>query len=338
MQINANMHDDLSFEVLKQVEDEGVEPYAALSERYTKRMVDAGLQLQGFTVGGDAPRFCGGQDLNAGVIRRLDITQRAVDASDGEYVIVRSTGDLAALESGDRRGLLLTIEGSQPCGDDLSMLRTFFNLGLRSVCLVWFKANQVGDGVGEKRLAGLTNFGRQFVNEMNSLGMLIDVAQATEQTFWDVLETSTKPIVASHSNAAGKYAHVRNLTDAQLKALGQAGGLICMTTYPAHISAGIPSIDDYVDQLLYAIDFVGPEHVALGLNIIGGAPELEKKFFQKAKIEQTNLWLDGLEDVDKLPRLRARLQSRGVDPETMSLISGGNIVRVLQDVLPKNPS
>lgn len=333
MGIVANMHDDLSFEVLKKAEDEGILPHVALDNIYTQRMVDGGIQLQGFTVGGDVARFCGGIDLTAGVLRRLDITHRAVEQSSG-YRIIKKKGDIDDLVSGTDKGLLLTIEGAEPCGEDLGMLRTFFELGLRSVCLVWFKANQVGDGVGERRGGGLTNFGRLFVEEMNELGMLIDVAQTTEAAFWDTLEVSQQPIVASHSNASGKYEHVRNLTDRQLRALADAGGLICMTSYPAHLGPGNVGIDDYVDQLIYAADLVGPEHVAIGLNIIGGSPEVERKFFTKANIEQQDLWLDGLEDVSKLPRVIERLSERGVDEASSSKLLGENIARVLRQVLP----
>lgn len=329
----ANLHDDMSFEIAKTVEEEDLAPAEAMAARYTPRMDQGRVGLQFYTVGGDTPRFCGQPDLTRGVHRRLDIINQATESAPNDYLIVRTASDLTAVRGG-RRGLVLTLEGALPIGEDLGTLRNFHRLGMRSVCLVWFKANQVGDGVGEERAGGLTNFGRALVREMNRLGMLVDIAQATERTAWDVLETSTAPIVASHSNAAGCYSHARNLTDDQIRAIAQGGGLVGLTSYPAHVSGESPTVEAYIRHIDYVVDLVGPDHLCFGLNIIGGRAEMEAKFFQQANIEYRELWLEGLEDITRLPDVLALLDKRGYDAPTIDKIARGNLLRVLGQVLP----
>ncbi len=96
---------------------------------------------------------------------------------------------------------LLSIEGAEALEGDLAKLRTFYRLGVRAMGLTWNLANEVADGVMEKRGAGLTKFGQEVVKEMNQLGMMIDVSHIAEKGFWEVIELSKQPIFASHSNA-----------------------------------------------------------------------------------------------------------------------------------------
>jgi len=123
--------------------------------------------------------------------------------------------------------ILLTMEGGRPLEgkpnfEILVGLRTFYRQGLRVLQLVDNGRNQIADGKGEARTrGGLTNFGISVVEEMNHLGMLIDVAHLAEPGFWDVIETSKDPVIDSHSNAKPVYDHPRNLTDEQIKAIAK---------------------------------------------------------------------------------------------------------------------
>lgn len=329
----ANLHDDLGFEVARRVELGEPDAGAIFEEIYHPRMKQGGLNLQFYTVGGDAPRFCGSEDLLRGTLRRIELIRRIV-AERPEYRLVEEAADLAWTKEPGHVGLVLTIEGAAPIGLDLGVLHALARLGLRSVCLMWFRANQVGDGVGEARAAGLTTFGRELVRAMNRLGLLIDVAQAAPSTIDDVLAESNSPIVASHCNAQGLFPHVRNLSDDHIRAIAQGGGLIGLTSYPAHVGRGAVELEDFLRHVDYVSELVGPQHVSLGLNIIAGSFEEETRFFERSRIEYAELWLNGLQDVHALPTLEQALRARGYDERAIAGIMGENLRRLVAGMLP----
>ena len=302
---------------------------------YLKRMEEGGVGLQFYTVGGDFVMFSGEPDLRQGTYRRIDIVLEAVDGTN--VVIIRSPDDLEGVRAQRTRGLVLTIEGALPLGgEDFSTLRNLHRLGLRSICLHSYIANQVGDGVGEPRQGGLTSFGRRLVNEMNRLGMVIDITQSAPQVVSDVLEISDAPVVASHSNAAALYPHVRNLSDEHIRAIAQGGGLIGLTSYPGHIKDGPATLSDFLRHIDYVVNLVGPDHACFGLNIVPpGTQEEAAGYFTRNQFAFTNFWLEGLEDITRLPEVLDVLAKLGYDEETVAKIAGTNILRVLQDVLSR---
>jgi membrane dipeptidase len=333
MTLIANIHDDISFELAKAIEDRQGTATELFEKMYVPRMVQGNVQLQFYTIGGDAPRFCGDNDLTRGTYRRLDAMWEALAGRD-DFVVVQSGADLEPVKRGEKRGLVVTMEGALPVGDDgFFNLHNFYRIGMRSITLFWFKANQTGDGINEDRQCGLTNYGKQLVKEMNRLGMLIDVSQGTPQTFWDIIELSTAPVVASHSNASGYHQHKRNLTDDQVKAIAGGGGLVGVSTYTAHVGASNPTLDDLIRHIDYIVNLVGPDYVCFGLNILPGDLADNRQFFAGANIEFTSLYLPGLEDITKLPDAVERLEKLGYSKETVDKIAWGNVIRVLEQVL-----
>lgn len=328
VEYKANLHDDLGFEVARRAEL-GEDPGAVFGEVYDPRMRVGDVGLQFYTVGGDVPRFCGSEELLRGVLRRIDlITEITKKRSD--YQIIRAPADLDDARRRTIKALVLTLEGVLPVGYDLGVLRMLRALGLRSVCLMWFRANQVGDGVGEQRNGGLTSFGRELVMEANRLGLLVDLAQASAHTIDDVLAMTRAPVVASHCNAVSVYPHPRNLSDEHIQGIARTGGTVGVTSYPAHVGPGKPSFEDFLRHVLHIVDLVGPQHVSMGLNIIAGSFEEETRFFDRSGIDYANLWLEGLEDVTRLPSVRRSLLSQGLAPTDVDAVMGENIVRILK--------
>lgn len=330
----ANVHDDISFDMAALVESGEETPRSAFERIYKPRMEEGDVGLLFYTLGGDAPKFAGTYDLTQGTYRRLGIVADAIEGT--EYEIVRTKADLDGLPDASARKLVLTMEGALPIGqpaDAFITLHNFHRLGLRSICLFWFKANQVGDGINERRNGGLTGFGRDLIAEMNRLGMLIDVSQATRQSTADVIELSKAPIIASHSNAAGLYDHPRNMTDDEARGIAAGGGLIGISTYTAHISK-TPSVSGLLDHIDYLIDLIGADHVCFGLNILPGTDKDMSNFFKNADIEFSSMWLEGLEDITKIGTLVSGMRDRGHDDETVRKVAGENVVRVLREVLP----
>jgi membrane dipeptidase len=321
----CNLHDDWSLEV-----ERGVLAGQAgsLDRLYGPKVQQGGIDFSFYTVGGDDEMFTYDRDYVRGTLRAIDVARQEIAASQ-IFSLCTNAADIARAKSEGRVGLMLTIEGAAPLDGDLSILRNMYGLGLRSIIVTWFKANCAGDGVGERRDGGLTNFGREMVAEMGRLGMLIDISQSSPRTVDDVLESTKGPIVASHSNCGGLYQHVRNLTDDQLRGLAATGGVIGITSFPAHVGSE-PSFDHFLDHIEYAVALVGVEHVGLGLNVVVHGDEQARSFYRRSNIDFTNLSLMGIENLESFPNITQGLVMRGFAQQDIARIMGGNVIRVIE--------
>ncbi len=233
---------------------------------------------------------------------------------------VYTSRDLEALVQGERRaiGALLSLEGADALNGEISVLEALFQMGIRLVGLTWNGANSLADGVGELRGAGLTHFGRTVVTRMNELGMVVDVSHLAARGVSDVLEICTKPIIASHSNAAAVYAHRRNLTDEQIVAIARSGGVIGLTFVPSFVGdAASLTTDDLMRHLDHLLEVAGPQGVSLGSDFDG--------------IEQT---LQDLRCGQDYPTFLEKIERKyGLD--VLRKVAGENLIRVLKNVLPR---
>jgi len=161
-----------------------------------------------------------------------DLRQEIAESEDGIYP-ARAARDLEPDVRRGRLAALLSLEGAEPRGTDLGILRLMYDLGLRALGLTWFRRTMVADGTGEEEAGGgLTRFGRAVVRECNRLGILVDVSHLSERGFWDVMRVAEGPVIASHSNARALCDHPRNLRDEQLRALAATGGVVGLTPVP----------------------------------------------------------------------------------------------------------
>lgn len=229
-----------------------------------------------------------------------------------------STGDF-------REGEITAIvhmEGAEAIAEDLSNLQAWYDRGLRSIGVVWSRPNAFAEGVPFQFPAspdtgpGLTAAGHALVRACNELGILVDVSHLNERGFWDVAETSTRPIVATHSNAHALCASTRNLTDAQLDAIRDSAGVVGVNFAVTFLRedgmndlehTGLDEITRHVD---YLADRMGIDHVAFGSDFDGAAVP------------------DALGGVAGLPRLVDALRER-YDSDEVDRITHRNWLRVL---------
>ena len=179
--------------------------------------------------------------------------------------------DLDACVYEDKKGAILFVEGAYPLEGSLTNLRTLYRLGVRGMGLTWNFQNEVAAGCHEVNPGGLTLFGRKVVSEMNRLGMVVDVSHIAEPGFWDTLELSTAPIIASHANVKALYNHPRNLNDLQIKALIEKDGVMGLTLYPPfYTNENRPvTMDDLLRQLDHICSLGGVNHVGIGADFDG---------------------------------------------------------------------
>lgn len=212
---------------------------------------------------------------------------------------------------------VLGIEGGEAIDDDMAILRMFYRLGVRFMGLTWNQRNLLADGVAERITGGgLTNFGIQVVREMNRLGMMIDLSHISERGFWDVLDKSTDPVMVSHANCQKLCNHPRNLSDDQITALAQKGGILGLSFVPEFLGEDKPCIEEFMNHLDHVAGLVGTDCLALGSDFDG--------------IDETP---PGLHDCRCYPRITAKLLERGYTKSEIRGIMGENMLRFMGKVL-----
>ncbi|MDQ6419178.1 dipeptidase [Paenibacillus sp. LHD-117] len=203
------------------------------------------------------------------ILESVDLFYEQILTCEG-MMLVTSVADLEACLMSGQTGALLSLEGVSGLQGRLSMLRLLYRLGVRAAGLTWNHANWAADGVMEPRGAGLTSEGQAFVSACNELGIIVDVSHLSEKAFWDVAALSTRPIIASHSNARAECDHPRNLDDRQVKALIQGNGRIGLTYVPWFVTTRPQAA---ISDLLMHVDHVcalgGEKHIMLGSDFDG---------------------------------------------------------------------
>ena len=265
-----------------------------------------------------------------------------------------TAADAERLHTAGRRVAFLSMENSWPLGEDLSLLATFHRLGVRMAGPVHSRTNQLADSTtGQAVWNGLSPLGRQWVAEMNRLGMVVDGSHSSDAAFDQMLELSRTPIVLSHSGPKAIFNHPRNLDDERMRRLARAGGVMFMNSVflaqhdtsderdainerhenwanltsaerrqllrdRAALDSQRPytpaDFDLFMRSLLHAVRVMGVDHVGLGADWDGGGGVI------------------GMEDIAALPRITARLRREGFSEADIAKIMGGNLLRVLRRV------
>jgi membrane dipeptidase len=249
---------------------------------------------------------------------------RLEEEAQGAIRIVDSTADLATTQHSDALAVVIHLEGAEPIDAKLQNLEVFYRRGLRSLGITWSRPNAFGWGVPFKYPAspdtgpGLTPAGKDLVRACNQLGILIDLSHLNEKGFWDVADLSQAPLVASHSAAHALTPRTRNLTDRQLDAIGETGGLVGVTfaiydlSPDGRLEGDLP-LSALVRHIEYIAGRIGIDHVALGSD------------FDGATIPQE------IGDVTGLPRLLEALRQAGFDEAALRKVAGENWLRILRD-------
>jgi membrane dipeptidase len=205
------------------------------------------------------------------------------------FAICRSYREILEAREKKKIALLLTMEGVEPLGADLDLLRAFYELGLRSLCLTHVRRNAAGDGglfaSSGSPCGGLTPFGRDVIRECEKLGIIVDLAHISPAGFDDILEITTKPVIISHTNARKFYDIERNVTDEQIKAVGARGGVIGINAVLVSPHKEEATLDRYIDHIEHVRDLIGIDGVAIGFDffefIYRQWSEAEQIAFQK---------------------------------------------------------
>lgn len=277
-----------------------------------------GLQFCAIYVPTEVFRYQGGLRYTLCLLDKYNQEIKKLHENGIDVLQVRTAEDAGNVLK-HKAATLLAIEEGGAIDGSLEALRCLYELGVRAMTLTWSNRNDIADGINEEATgSGLTLFGKQVVAEMNRLGMLVDVSHISTAGFWSVIETSTKPIIATHSNAKSLCSHPRNLNDEQLKALAQNGGLAGITFAGQFLeedwrNACIESVYKHIDYMLNLIG--NDDHIGFGSDFDG--------------ISHPPYNIQGVQDYKPLIEYLSKYYS----DETINKITHQNVINLLQKVL-----
>ena len=257
-------------------------------------------------------------DPTSAVLERMEAYSDLQARVPDQITLIQTAADLARLTPDGPIGAILGLEGSEALDGSITRLRTFHRLGLRNLGLAWDGRNAACDGVGVGSTCGLTDFGRDLVAACNDLGIMLDVSHLNPAGVEDVLTLNKQPIIASHSNTRSLCDHRRNLSDEQIRAIADTGGVIGATFASIFITLD-PSeatLDRFLDHIDHIVQVAGIDHVGIGSDFDGTdlPPELSS--------------------ADNYPRITEGLLARGHAENAVEKILGANFRRVFSTVLP----
>ncbi|WP_461206266.1 dipeptidase [Clostridium sp. DL1XJH146] len=245
---------------------------------YAPILKQGGINVIGTSVGANSPCLCNLTDnLEFGCFEQIDMLRNEEKISK-TFRIVTNTKEIEETRAEGKIGVMMTFEGSRALEgrsgeESLVMLRTFHRLGLRVNCIVGAARTAFADGMGEVVAdAGLTTFGIKQIEEMNEIGMLIDLTHMNDRSYMDVMEVSKKPVIVSHIGVQAVCNNPNNLSDERIKAMGKNGGVICLEMVKTEIkhkaeeTGEIVTFDHVIDHIDHISELIGPEHIGIGLD------------------------------------------------------------------------
>lgn len=277
-----------------------------------------GLQFCAIYVPTEVFRYQGGLRYTLCLLDKYNQEIKKLHENGIDVLQVRTAEDAGNVLK-HKAATLLAIEEGGAIDGSLEALRCLYELGVRAMTLTWSNRNDIADGINEEATgSGLTLFGKQVVAEINRLGMLVDVSHISTAGFWSVIETSTKPIIATHSNAKSLCSHPRNLNDEQIKALAQNGGLAGITFAGQFLeedwhNACIESVYKHIDYMLNLIG--NDDHIGFGSDFDG--------------ISHPPYNIQGVQDYKPLIEYLSKYYS----DKTINKITHQNVINLLQKVL-----
>ncbi|EIW72733.1 hypothetical protein TREMEDRAFT_67030 [Tremella mesenterica DSM 1558] len=261
-------------------------------------------------------------------LEQIDLSVNLIEKHSSDYALCRTADDVMAAIRAGKIASLLGMEGAHMLGNSLGVLRTYYDLGVRYLTLTHSCNNAFADSAGifgdvEERWGGLSPLGRELVKEMNRLGIIVDLSHVSDKTALQALSITRAPVMWSHSCARHFNDMQRNIPDEVLdkvgKGKGKVDGVVMVNFYNNFAlpkdQAPFANVSTIADHIEYIADRIGRHHVGIGSDYDG--------------VEVTPA---GLEDVSKYPNLFAELIKRGWNQRDLSLLAGGNLLRIMRGV------
>ncbi|CAH0551698.1 unnamed protein product [Brassicogethes aeneus] len=255
-------------------------------------------------------------------LEQIDVIKRMVRKYPNDLKFTTTADGILEAFKEKKIASLIGVEGGHSIDNHLSVLRAFYDLGVRYLTLThtcnldWADSSLVDDPKSTHKKGNLNDFGKKIVLEMNRLGMLVDLSHVSKNIMWDVLNVTRSPIIFSHSSAKAIYSHSRNVDDDVLLKVKLNGGIVMVNFFSQFISRGNATIKDVTDHINHIADIAGIDHVGIGSDF-DGVPSYPK----------------GLEDTSKYPDLFDLLREQNKTKwtvENLEKLAGRNFIRVFK--------
>ena len=254
-------------------------------------------------------------------------------------VVCRTHEEISRALDSKKIGFLITMEGVEPLGDDLDLLRVFYELGVRAIGLTHARTNAAGHGgifaASGSSAEGLTPFGRDLVRECEKLGVIVDLAHINPAGFKEIVDLTTKPLIVSHTNSRKFYDVERNISDEQIKMIGQRRGVIGVNSVLVSPRQETSTLDCYVDHIQHMASLIGIDCVGIGFDffefIYRQWPESKKKWM--AEKLTTPHFIPDLTNHSHARNLTRKLIERGFSDDDIERLLRGNWLRVFKELL-----
>jgi membrane dipeptidase len=322
------------------------------------RLREGGVHVPFFALW--VPTYYPGAEAVRRTLQLRDAAQGVFDKYPDQIELATSARDIERIVGQKKIAAVLTIEGGHQIDDDLAVLRMYRRVGILSMTLTHFRSNHWADSsTGKQEHNGLTDFGKQVVREMNRIGMIVDISHVSDKTFYDVIEVSTQPVIASHSSCFVYSDVPRNMKDDMFRAIAKNGGVVGVNFGASFLNQKdaeelkkLIAEHNQVEPNLTGADldeFAAKDHAQsgeirprTGAATLDDAAECIDHIVKVAGIDHVGIGSDfdgipnvpqGLEDVSKMPALTAALMKRGYTEPDVRKIMGGNFLRVVREVV-----
>lgn len=258
----------------------------------------------------------------------------------------RSAQDIAAIAASGRTAVVFGFQDTSPFEDDIELVEVFSSLGVRIAQLTYNVQNRVASGCWESDDQGMSKFfGRGVIEEMNRVGMIVDVSHCTQRTCFDAIEMSSRPIAITHANPSEFVGtdielNRRNKSTPLLKKLAETGGVLGLSMYPKIMkNASASTLESFLDMVCWSVDLMGVDAVGFGTDFYDGWPESQIKWWRAGRwaresavpIKGFSPWPAWFPSPVAFPAVVAGLASRGFSAEEVAKIAGGNWLRMFAD-------
>ncbi len=358
---------DMHADTTQRLVDEKVDLAQRLSDGHldSVRAQEGGLDAQFFSIWVEPELFGGGGER---AIKRADVQIEAVRALAAKHPetweLATTAADVRRIASSGKIAALMGMEGGYAIDEKIENVGRYYQMGVRYMSGAWSVstswAGSSGDEAGKTR--GLNDFGKQVIREMNRLGMMVDVSHLSDKAFWDIVNTSTRPVIATHSGCRAIANVPRNLTDEMIVALAKTGGVVNVIFYPEHIEPGYAETKKKVDaEIATLVQRASDEekgdaaHKKLARDRVRSEEYLKRlppvsvtrivdhidHIVKLVGIDHVGIGSDfdgvqvvpaDLKSIADLPNLTAELLRRGYSESDIDKILGGNMLRVMEEV------
>jgi membrane dipeptidase len=262
------------------------------------------------------------------VVRVLASFRHQLAAQSESFVQATTVTQIREANAEGKLAVAFDLEGTEPLGGQLSLVQTLYDLGVRTALIAYNLQNRAGGGCHDDPSVGLTRFGRDLVRELNHVGVVVDATHCSHRTSLDLAGASTAPIIFSHSNPRALADHARNITDDQIRACAETGGVVGINGLDVFLGRDGSTVGRVVDGIEYVADIAGADHVGIGLDFVFDQDEL-KSYLR----EQRDVFPGYPETVDfvepeELPGIAGELTRRGWAAPDVASVMRENFLRV----------